>query len=87
MAEAKKVVKGGFRATLAIIISIIALIVSIAAYNATSREDKLTEGIKTLEQNLDSFKKDSMSQIDKLRNDTADMLEKLKEVVQKNSQQ
>ena len=37
MAAEKKVVKGGFRATLALIISLIALILSLIAYPVSSR--------------------------------------------------
>ncbi len=88
MAEEKKVVKGGFRATLALIIAIIALIISIAAYsnrNNTGEKD-LYAGIEKLQENLDSMKKESSAQIDKLREQTADMLEKLKEVVEKKNQ-
>jgi hypothetical protein len=41
MAAETKVVKGGFRATLALIISIIALVLAIVAFNRTGTEGPL----------------------------------------------
>ena len=39
MAQETKVVKGGFRATLALIISIIALVLSFFAYSSTGKQE------------------------------------------------
>ena len=46
MAEPTKIVKGGFRATLALLISIIALILSILAYNRTSDQSTFSTEIQ-----------------------------------------
>ena len=48
MAEGKKVVKGGFRANLALLISIIALILSIVAYQRTGGQAELEARILNL---------------------------------------
>ena len=49
MADQTKIVKGGFRATLALIISIIALILSFVAYSSPARDEGLNPQIKSLQ--------------------------------------
>jgi len=77
MAQETKVVKGGFRATLALIISIIALILAIIAYQSTGKEAPLNERIKDLQTKIETTKQETSKKIDKLRNETADTLEKI----------
>jgi len=48
MSDEKKVVKGGFRATLALIISIVGLIVAIVAFNRTGGQADLNVQVKDL---------------------------------------
>jgi uncharacterized membrane protein (DUF106 family) len=81
-----KIVKGGFRATLALIISIIALILSIMAYTSTGKEEDLRARIKDLQTKMESMKQESSKQIDKLRGETANALEKLSNAVKKKEQ-
>jgi uncharacterized membrane protein (DUF106 family) len=81
-----KIVKGGFRATLALIISIIALILSIMAYTSTGKEEDLRARIKDLQTKMESMKQESSKQIDKLRGETASALEKLSNAVKKKEQ-
>ena len=83
MAQPTKVVKGGFRATLALFIAIIALIVAIAAYTSGGREDALKEQIKGLQTTIDKMKVESAEQLNKLRNETAGALEKMSQAVKK----
>jgi hypothetical protein len=83
MAGERKVVKGGFRATLALIISIIALILSIMAYTSTGKEEDLRARVKDLQTKMESMKQESSKQIDKLRGETANALEKLSNAVKK----
>ena len=47
--EKTKIVKGGFRATLALVISIIALILAVMAYNSVGRGVDLNDQIKDLQ--------------------------------------
>ena len=77
MAQETKVVKGGFRATLALIISIIALIVAIIAYQSTGKESDLNTRMKDLQAKIENMKQETSKNIDKLRNETAGTLEKI----------
>ena len=86
MAGETKIVKGGFRATLALLISIIALILSVMAYTSTGKEEDLRARIKDLQTKMESMKQESSKQIDKLRGETADALEKLGNAVKKKEQ-
>lgn len=86
MSAERKIVKGGFRATLALIISIVALILSIMAYTSTGREEDLGARIKDLQTRMESMKQESTKQIDKLRGETANALEKLSNAVKKKDQ-
>jgi hypothetical protein len=81
MAKEQKIVKGGFRATLALIISVIALIVSVFAYTATMREEEMTARIRDTQASLERMRQESAKQIDKLRDETANALERLGEAV------
>ena len=83
MAAETKIVKGGFRATLALIISIVALILSIIAYMSATKEEELLGRIKTLQTRMDQIKQESSKQFDKLRNETSDALEKISKTVRK----
>jgi hypothetical protein len=53
MAQETKVVKGGFRATLALIISVIALVLSFLAYSTTGTEEDLRNRIKELQAKIE----------------------------------
>lgn len=87
MAQAAKVVKGGFRATLALIISVIALILSLLAYSSTGKEEDLRARIKELQGTIEVMKQDTSKKMDMLRNETADTLEKLSKDLKKEEQQ
>jgi uncharacterized membrane protein (DUF106 family) len=86
MAGETKIVKGGFRATLALLISIIALILSVMAYTSTGKEEDLKARIKDLQTKMEGMKEESSKQIDKLRGETANALEKLSNAVKKKEQ-
>jgi len=77
MAQETKVVKGGFRATLALIISVIALILSIFAYSSTGKQEDLRDRIKELQATIEVMKQETAKKMDTLRGETADTLEKL----------
>jgi hypothetical protein len=77
MADQTKIVKGGFRATLALIISIIALILSFVAYSSPARDEGLNPQIKSLQAAMEKMKADSAGQLEKLRNETAQALDKM----------
>ena len=87
MAQGTKIVKGGFRATLALIISVIALILSILAYSSTGKEEDLRTRVRELQGTIEVMKQETAKKMDKLRNETADTLEKLSKDIKKEKEQ
>ncbi|NVL93323.1 MAG: hypothetical protein HWN71_09860 [Desulfobacterales bacterium] len=83
MSDEKKVVKGGFRATLALIISIVALILAIIAYNRTGGQANLNAQIKDLRSKMEKMKTETSERVNKVRQETATALEKLGKAVKK----
>ena len=83
MAEEKKIVKGGFRATLALLISIIALVVAVMAYNKTSGETDLKAQLKELKGGMENMKGETSKRFNKLRDETSNALEKLSKTIKK----
>lgn len=72
---------GGFKSTLALIISIIALVLSYLAYSSSQDETDLEKNMKDLQTKVEGIKKESAKQITKLRGETANALDKLSEKV------
>jgi hypothetical protein len=87
MAQETKVVKGGFRATLALIISVIALILSFLVYSSTGKEEDLRARIKELQGTIEVMKQETSKKMEMLRNETADTLEKLSKSLKKEEEQ
>jgi cell division protein FtsL len=87
MAQETKVVKGGFRATLALIISIIALIVAIIAYQSTGKESDLNTRIKDIQAKMENMKQETSKKLDKLRTETAGTLEKIGKNMKKDGEE
>lgn len=78
MSPEKKVVKGGFRATLALIVSIIALVFAVLAFNRTGGDESyLNSQIKELKTKLGALKQETSQQFDKARQETAKSIENL----------
>jgi hypothetical protein len=77
MTQETKVVKGGFRATIALIISIIALTLSFMAYSSAVKEADLKNTIKDLQATIEVMKQETSKKIDRMRSETADTLQKL----------
>jgi hypothetical protein len=77
MSNETKLVRGGFRATLALIISIIALIVAIVAYNRTSDEVDFKAQINDLQARIKTLKAETSERVTKVRQETAKALEKI----------
>jgi uncharacterized protein HemX len=83
MSAEAKVVKGGFRATLALIISIVALILAIIAYNRTGGQANLNAQINDLRSKMEKMKTETSERVNKVRQETATALEKLGKAVKK----
>lgn len=77
MAEQKKVVKGGLRATLALLISIVALIIAFAAYQRTGGVEELNSQINDLQSSMTNIKKETSKTLNKVRKETAETLKKI----------
>jgi len=83
MPQETKIVKGGFRATLALIISIFALVLALMAYQSTGKDPDLNARIKDLQGKMENMKQETSKTLDKLRNETAGALEKIGERMKK----
>jgi outer membrane murein-binding lipoprotein Lpp len=76
MSPEKKVVKGGFRATLALIISIIALVFAVFAFNrAGGKQSDLNSQVRELKTKIEALKQETSQQVDKVRQETAKSIE------------
>jgi hypothetical protein len=83
MSAEAKVVKGGFRATLALIISIVALILAIIAYNRTGGQANLNAQINDLRSKMEKMKTESSERVNKVREETSKALKKMGIAVEK----
>lgn len=83
MAEEKKTVKvkGGFRSTLALLISIIALIVSVIAYNRTGGDMDLKKELNALQGTMEKITGETSKGFSKLREETSKALDKLSKMI------
>ncbi|MGD8762112.1 MAG: hypothetical protein PVG87_07395 [Desulfobacteraceae bacterium] len=75
--EPTKIVKGGFRATLALIFSIIALIFSVITFNRTSDQTEYQTEIKEVKEKLEKVKQETSERVSKIRQETANAVKKL----------
>jgi len=72
-----KIVRGGFRATLALIFSIIALIFSMITFNRTIDQAEYQTEIKELKEKLEKMKQETSERVSKISQETASALKKL----------
>jgi cell division protein ZapA (FtsZ GTPase activity inhibitor) len=79
----EKIVKGGFRATLALIIAIIALIFSIISYQRTGGMVGVSDEIKALQKKTDVLKKETIQQMEKLEEKTKKLTKETGEALEK----
>ena len=88
MSAETKIVKGGFRATLALLISIVALILAIIALGRTGGVSDLDVKIRELQAKTEKMKTETSETMDKIRQETSKTLENLsKKIMGKESQQ
>lgn len=84
MAEkAQKVVRGGFRATMALIIAVVALIFSIISYQRTGGMVGLENEIKALQGKTETLKKETIQQVEKLEQKTKKLKQETGEALEK----
>ena len=75
--EPTKIVKGGFRATLALFISIIALIFSVITFYRTASQIAYQAEIKDLKEKLEIVKKETTELAGKISQETAKTIKKM----------
>jgi hypothetical protein len=77
MSDEKKVAKGGFRANLALVISIIALIMAIVAFTRTGGQPDLDARVEELQTRMDKMREETTERVNKIRQETKKALEKV----------
>ena len=77
MSEEKTVIKGGFTATLALVISIVALVVAVIAFSRTGGQPDLSAEIEELRSTMENVKEEATEKVGKVREETAKALERL----------
>jgi hypothetical protein len=77
MENNRTVVKGGFRSTLSLIISLIALILALMAYNQSGGDADLKRQLSDLQDRIATLKKETSETVDKVKKETAKALEKV----------
>ncbi len=75
--EVRKIVKGGFRATLALLISIVAIILAFIAYNRTGNQEELNAQINSLQTKMEKMKSETLERLSKVREETSKALKKM----------
>jgi hypothetical protein len=70
---------GGFRSTLALMISILALILAIAAYERTGGEDDVSD----LRTKIEEVRQETSKRFEDIRKETGEALEKIGKAVQR----
>jgi len=83
MVEEKKTVKvkGGFRSTLALLISIIALIVAVIAYNRTDGDMDMKKQLNEMQGTMEKMKGETSKGFGKFREETSKALDKLSKMI------
>ena len=81
-----KIVKGGFRSTLALIVSVVALVFSIMAYNRTSTQTTVQTDIKELKEKLVNMKQETAERIGKISQETATAIKKIGTEIEKQTE-
>jgi cell division protein ZapA (FtsZ GTPase activity inhibitor) len=80
---AEKIVKGGFRATLALIVAVIALIFAIISYQRTGGLIGLNDEIKALQKKTDTLRNETFQQVEKLEEKTKKLKQETGEALEK----
>ena len=66
MADEQNVVKGSFSSRLALVLSIIALVLSIVAYNRTGVHNQFATDINRIEKKMQDFKQETKKALEKI---------------------
>lgn len=77
MSPETKVVKGGFRATLALIISIVALVFALIAFQRTGGQTEVDARVQELQMRMEKMREETAERVSKVRQETEKALEKI----------
>ena len=77
MSSERTVKSGSFRALLSLVISIIALILAIMAFERTGGKDDLNAQIKDLQIKIEAMRKETARRVDSIREETGTTLERI----------
>ena len=83
MSTQTKIIRGGFKATLALLISIISLILAIIAFNRTCGMSDLNAQLKELQVITEKMKKETSEKMVQIRQETSKALENLSAKIKK----
>jgi len=83
MTNEKKVVKGGFRATLALLISVIALVLAIISFNRTVSQTDLNAEVRNLQEKLKEMKQETTERVNRICGDTGMAMVKIGKALKK----
>lgn len=83
MSDERKIIRGGFRATLALVISVIALILAAIAFERTGGKHDLNVQVQDLQTKIKQMKQETAKRVDTIREQTADALEKIGKAIKK----
>ena len=77
MSAETKIVKGGFRATLALLISIIALVFALVAFHRTGGQVDVDARVEELQRRMEKMRQETTERVNKVRQETKQTLEKI----------
>ena len=81
MSEQTKIVKGGFRATLALIVSVIALVIALVSFNRSGGRADLAAEIRNLQWRLKTMKQETTDRFETMRQETGETIESIGKAV------
>jgi hypothetical protein len=77
MTPERRTMKGSFLTTVTLLISIIALLLSLIAFQRTGGNDNMSLELKDLQAKIDKISSETVKRIDALREETAEIIEKV----------
>ena len=83
MSNEKRIVRGGFRSTVALLISIIALILAIMALERSGGNNNLKAQIQDVQQRIEEMKRETAKRVEDMRQETSDAVERMRSAIKK----
>ena len=83
MTTERNIVRGGFRATVALLISIIALILALMAFDRAGGKHDIDAEISDLQTRIEEMRRETAKKVDGIRKDTATTLDKIGKAIKR----